>query len=157
MRVLGIDPGSRRTGFGIIKMSGNKSNYITSGIIKITAKELPERLHTIYQQVSHVVSEFKPDVLAIEQVFVHKNANSALKLGHARGAAICAALNQEVPVFEYAARQIKQAVVGYGAADKQQVQRMITMLLSLTGLPSEDAADALAVALCHSHTRAVIR
>ncbi|WP_017445955.1 crossover junction endodeoxyribonuclease RuvC [Gayadomonas joobiniege] len=151
--ILGIDPGSRITGYGIIKQRGNKLEYIASGCIRMPAGDLADRLNIIYNGVSQLSQQYKPTEFAIEQVFVAHNAGSALKLGQARGAAIVAATQANLPVAEYSARQIKQAVVGKGAADKSQVQHMVTSLLELSGRPQADAADALAVAVCHAHTR----
>lgn len=151
-RILGIDPGSRITGYGVIEISGQKSVHIASGCIKSGKGELPERLQIIFNEVSKVVREFQPDQMAVEQVFMHRNADSALKLGQARGAAICACTAGELTVSEYSPRQIKQAIVGKGSADKLQVQHMVKVLLGLSSELQEDAADALAVALCHGHT-----
>jgi crossover junction endodeoxyribonuclease RuvC len=152
MIILGIDPGSRLTGYGIIKKVGSKTDYIASGCIRLSVASIPERLQQIHSGISQIISQYNPDEFAIEQVFMAKNPDSALKLGQARGAAIVAATNQQLPVAEYSARQIKQSVVGKGAADKHQVQHMVCQLLSLTKKPQADAADALAVALCHLHT-----
>lgn len=151
--ILGIDPGSRKTGFGIINYVAGRSEYLTSGVIRLPAGELPERLKVIYASVTELILLHCPDQLAIEQVFMAKSAGSALKLGQARGAAIVACVAQELAVAEYSARQIKQAVVGTGAADKSQVQHMVKVLLKLPAEPQEDAADALAAALCHAHTQ----
>jgi crossover junction endodeoxyribonuclease RuvC len=151
--ILGIDPGSRKTGFGIISYVSGRSEYVTSGVIKLPGGELPERLKIIYTSVTELVDLHCPQELAIEQVFMAKNAGSALKLGQARGAAIVACVARDMEVAEYSARQIKQAVVGTGAADKSQVQHMVKVLLKLPAEPAEDAADALAAALCHAHTR----
>jgi len=150
--ILGIDPGSRKTGFGIISHVAGRSEYVTSGVIRLPDAELPERLRIIYESVSDLVERHCPQELAVEQVFMARSAGSALKLGQARGAAIVACAIRGMPVAEYSARQIKQAVVGTGAADKEQVQHMVKTLLKLAGAPSEDAADALAAALCHAHT-----
>lgn len=150
-RILGIDPGSRITGYGIIEESLQGSRYVTSGSIRVQSDNLPERLKQIYAGVSEIVEQFQPEQMAIEQVFMHKNADSALKLGQARGAAICAAQSGGLPVFEYAARQIKQALVGKGNAQKDQVQHMVKILLSITGTLQVDAGDALGVCLCHAH------
>ena len=152
MRILGIDPGSRITGFGVIEIVEGKISYVTSGCIRVQGKALPERLKSIFNSVSEIVSDYRPDQLAIEQVFVKNNVDSALKLGQARGAAICAAVTREVEVFEYTPTQIKKAIVGKGHADKAQMQFMVRAILKLPGLPQEDAADALACALCHRHT-----
>ncbi len=151
--ILGIDPGSRKTGFGIINYVSGRSEYLTSGVIRLPAGDLPERLRVIYASVTELVLLHCPDQLAIEQVFMARSAGSALKLGHARGAAIVACVAQDMAVAEYSARQIKQAVVGTGAADKSQVQHMVKVLLKLPAEPQEDAADALAAALCHAHTQ----
>ena len=150
--ILGIDPGSRVTGFGVISQVNGKIYYVASGCIRMTTKDFPERLHKIYQGIDQLIKLHKPDQVSIEQVFMAKNPDSALKLGHARGAAMVAAVNQRLPIHEYSARQIKQAVVGKGGADKQQVQHMVTVLLKLDQSPQADAADALAAALCHSYT-----
>ncbi len=150
--ILGIDPGSRVTGYGVIHQRGRQLIYLGSGCIRTTQKDLPSRLKQIYAGVSEIILQFKPDVFAIEQVFMAKNADSALKLGQARGSAIVAAVNADLPVYEYAARLIKQAVVGTGAADKAQVQHMVQQMLSLSAKPQSDAADALGVAICHANT-----
>lgn len=125
--------------------------YIASGCIRVQSDNFPERLKQIFDGVTEIIALYKPQQMAIEQVFMHKNADSALKLGQARGAAICAGTNQALPVFEYAARQVKQALVGTGSAEKQQVQHMVKILLSIQGDMQIDASDALAVSLCHSH------
>lgn len=152
-RILAIDPGSRVTGFGVIDVVNGKSRYISSGCIRLPDENLPLRLKRIFECVSQVIEEFSPQEFAIEEVFLAKNANSALKLGQARGAAIVAAAMADLPVFEYAARRVKQSVVGSGNADKSQVQAMVQLLMSLESTPQADAADALAIALCHSNTR----
>lgn len=152
-RILGIDPGSRKTGFGVIERIGGKVAYITSGVIRVPEGSLPERLKVIFDAITQIVQQQSPDVVAVEQIFMAKNASSALKLGQARGAAITAAVVQDLPVYEYEARKVKQSVVGTGAADKAQVQHMVKALLRLPGTPQEDAADALAVALCHANTQ----
>lgn len=151
--ILGIDPGSVKTGFGLINAVGDKIEYVSSGVIRLPKAELPERLAVIYQNLSEIINLHCPQQVAIEQVFMAKNAGSALKLGQARGAAIVAAVNQQLPVSEYSARQIKQAVVGTGAAEKAQVQMMVAHILKLSDTPQEDAADALACALCHAHSQ----
>ncbi len=153
MIILGIDPGSRITGYGVINAIGSKNEYIASGCIRMQDGSLAERLNQIFAGVTQVIEMYCPQEFAIEQVFMSKNADSALKLGQARGAAMVAATQQDIEVFEYAARKVKQAVVGNGAADKSQVQHMIARILKLPGLPQEDAADALAIAVCHAHTR----
>ncbi|ORU92869.1 MAG: crossover junction endodeoxyribonuclease RuvC [Cycloclasticus sp. symbiont of Bathymodiolus heckerae] len=152
MRILGIDPGSRVTGYGVIEVTGRTVKYVDSGCIRTGGGALPDRLKKIYQGVQEISQHYQPQEMAIEQVFMGKNADSALKLGQARAAAICAIFEQDVQVFEYAARQIKQALVGKGSADKTQVQHMVKILLKLQGDPQMDASDALAVALCHFHT-----
>lgn len=152
--VLGVDPGSRKTGFGIVQAVSGKLAYVASGVIRIpTDLSLPERLQVIFSNLTEVIEEYQPSEFAIESVFMSKSAGSALKLGQARGAAIVAATTQQLPVSEYEARKIKQSVVGTGAADKHQVQHMVTSLLCLSQSPQEDAADALAVALCHINTQ----
>jgi crossover junction endodeoxyribonuclease RuvC len=150
-RILGIDPGSLATGYGIIDHEGQQLTYVASGCIRTRGESLAERLGIIFAGVNAIINEFLPQEMAIEQVFMNKNADSALKLGQARGAAICAGVHCHLPVDEYAARQIKQAVVGKGSATKDQVQHMICVLLSLPGKPQSDAADALGVAVCHVH------
>lgn len=152
--ILGIDPGSRKTGFGLIEITGGRANYVTSGVIRVPDTSLAERLKVIFDSVTQLTGQYVPDQLAIEEVFMGKNASSALKLGQARGAAITAAAVAGVPVFEYATRTVKQSVVGQGGADKIQVQHMVKALLRLPATPQEDAADALAVALCHANTQA---
>lgn len=151
--LLGIDPGSRITGYGVIAIRGNKAEYLGSGCIRVMDESLPKRLKNVFDGVSEIIKQFKPTEFAIEQVFMAKNPDSALKLGQARGAAIVAATCVDLPVYEYSARQIKQSVVGKGNADKTQVQHMVTYLLKLAKTPQADAADALAVALCHLHTQ----
>lgn len=149
--ILGIDPGSRITGFGVISMNGRNMAYVASGCIRIKDGILSDRLNQIFDCISQVVQEYKPTEAAIEQVFMSKNADSALKLGQARGAAMVAMAQHALVVAEYSARQIKQAVVGTGGADKSQVQHMVTGLLGLSQSPQADAADGLAVAICHGH------
>jgi len=150
-RILGIDPGSRLTGFGVLDFRGDTPSYVASGTVKSMDGAFADRLRQIFNSVGDIVQEFEPDIVVIESVFMHKNAGSALKLGHARSAAICATFNYGVEVFEYAPREIKQAVVGTGAATKEQVQHMVMSILSLGGTPAPDAADALAAALCHGN------
>jgi crossover junction endodeoxyribonuclease RuvC len=153
IRILGIDPGSRVTGFGVIDVAGSRVTYVASGCVRTADGSLPERLKTIFEGISEVVRSYQPLEMAIENVFMQKNAASALKLGQARGAAICAVVTQAIDVHEYSPTQIKQAVVGRGHADKTQVQHMVTALLKLPEIPQADAADALACAICHSNTR----
>ena len=148
-RILGIDPGSRLTGFGVVDFDGDKALYVASGTVKSVDGAFADRLRQIFESVGDIVDEFRPDIVAIESVFMHKNAGSALKLGHARSAAICATFAHGVEIHEYAPREIKQAVVGTGAATKEQVQHMVVSILTLDGMPAVDAADALATALCH--------
>lgn len=156
-RILGIDPGSRVTGYGIIDQDGRHMAYVASGCIRASGESLPERLGVIFAGVNAIIHEFLPEEMAIEQVFMNKNADSALKLGQARGAAICASVHSKLPVDEYAARAIKQAVVGKGGATKEQVQHMVCVLLSLSKKPQSDAADALGVAVCHGHHSQTLR
>lgn len=152
--ILGIDPGSQKTGFGIISTQNGKHSYITSGVIRLPRGALPLRLKIIAESIQELVERHGPTELSVEQVFLAKSADAALKLGQARGAAIVPCITRGMAVSEYSARQIKQSVVGTGAADKKQVQHMVRVLLNLSGTPQEDAADALAAALCHAHTRA---
>ncbi len=151
-RILGIDPGSRITGYGVIDSDGMHSRHVASGCIRVSDQAWPERLGGIFQGVLAVVQEYQPWEVAVEQVFFARNPSSALKLGQARGAAICAALSLGVLVHEYSPKSVKQAVVGTGGADKVQVQHMMKVILSLQEDPSVDQADALAVAVCHAHT-----
>lgn len=152
--ILGIDPGSRKTGYGIISHVSGVSQYVASGVIRMQETlALPERLKIIFDGVCEIIETYNPNEMAIEQVFMAKNASSALKLGQARGAAIVAGVSHNLPVGEYEARKVKQSVVGNGAADKLQVQHMVKTLLKLSQSPQEDAADALAVALCHANTQ----
>jgi crossover junction endodeoxyribonuclease RuvC len=152
MKILGVDPGLRTTGFGIIDKQGNKLTYIVSGTIKTPDADLPQRLKTILSGVAEIIAQYAPDCAAIEKVFVNVNPQSTLLLGQARGAAICALVGADLAVAEYTALQVKQAVVGHGKAHKQQVQDMVQRLLLLSGMPSTDAADALGVAICHAHS-----
>lgn len=156
IRVLGIDPGFRVTGYGVVDTNGQESRHIASGVIHLARIESGAgRLERIFAAVSEIVEAYQPVELAVERVFVHKNVDSALKLGQARAAAICASFGRNIPVFEYAAREVKQAIVGRGSAGKEQVQHMVRILLAVNAaidLP-EDAADALGIALCHAHTR----
>lgn len=157
LRILGIDPGSRLTGFGVVDCVADKTSYVASGSVNSIKGAFPERLKMIFRSIAEIVTEYRPDVVAVESVFMHRNPSSALKLGHARAAAICATFELEVEVFEYAPREIKQAIVGTGAATKEQIQHMIRQLLKLEGDPSPDAADALAAALCHANQRRLSR
>jgi crossover junction endodeoxyribonuclease RuvC len=152
MRILGIDPGSRITGFGVVQVLRNgKLQYIASGCVRIPAGALAGRLKTVYDGVMEVIQTYQPTILAAERVFLARNADSALKLGQARGVALCAGINHGLPINEYSAREIKLAVVGRGGADKVQVQHMVRTLLDLDRAPPADAADALACAICHAH------
>ncbi|MGE0557464.1 MAG: crossover junction endodeoxyribonuclease RuvC [Burkholderiales bacterium] len=151
MRILGIDPGLRVTGFGVIEQIGQHLAYITSGCVRSGEGELPERIRVLLEGLQEVIAEYRPQCVAVEQVFVNVNPKSTLLLGQARGAAICAAVGSALPVSEYTALQVKQAVVGAGKASKEQVQSMVRRLLQLPGDPSPDAADALACAICHAH------
>jgi crossover junction endodeoxyribonuclease RuvC len=151
VRILGIDPGLRVTGFGLIQRAGQQLAYLTSGVVRTPAGELPDRLKAILESLGEVIAQHSPDQVAVEKVFVNVNPQSTLLLGQARGAAICAAVSRGLPVSEYTALQVKQAVVGNGHAAKEQVQEMVRRLLALPGDPSADAADALACAICHAH------
>ncbi len=151
MKILGIDPGSRLTGYGIIDFFPSGYRYVTSGTLKITGDNFPQKLKQIFDGILQVTNEYQPEQMAIEQVFMSKNADSALKLGQARGAAICAVQMHDIPVFEYAARQVKQTIVGKGGADKIQVQQMVKILLNIQGNMQIDASDALGIAICHAH------
>lgn len=149
--ILGIDPGSRTTGYGVINHASGRSSYVASGCIRVTGDSLADKLGLIFNAVSQLIDQFNPTEFAIEEVFMARNADSALKLGQARGAAIVAASTAELPVFEYAARKVKQALVGKGSADKVQIQHMVVNMLKLSSSPQADAADALAIALCHAN------
>ncbi|QRN04148.1 crossover junction endodeoxyribonuclease RuvC [Legionella sp. MW5194] len=151
--ILGIDPGSRVTGYGIIREEKRRITYVDSGCIRTADGELSERLLEIFDGICQLMDHFSPDEVAIEQVFMHQNPNSALKLGHARGAAMVAAASHRVKINEYSPREVKQALVGYGGATKDQVKQMVIHLLMLNSSPQTDAADALAIAICHSHWR----
>jgi len=152
-RVLGLDPGSQRTGYGVIDCRAGTEHHIASGCIDVAGQDMVVRLQRIYAAVSALIAQHRPQMVAIERVFVHRNPDSALKLGQARGVALCAAASAGASVHEYAPRAIKIAVTGYGAAGKPQVAQMVCTLLKLEGSPGADAADALAVALCHVQTR----
>ena len=151
--ILGIDPGSRITGYGIIKEHNRKLQYVDSGCIRTSEGALSDRLLQIFNGICYLMENFSPNEAAIEQVFMHKNPSSALKLGHARGVAMVACASHRIVVSEYSARSVKQAVVGYGAAEKEQVSHMVVNILMLSSAPQQDAADALAIAICHSHMR----
>ena len=150
-RILGLDPGLRITGFGLVDQLGSQLRYVASGCIKTRDGELPGRLKTLLDGVREVIATYQPDVVAVEKVFVNVNPQSTLLLGQARGAVICGAVSCDLAVAEYTALQVKQSVVGYGKAAKEQVQHMVQRLLLLDAIPSTDAADALACAICHAH------
>src|SRR6201990_2726742 len=152
VRILGLDPGSRRTGFGVIECRGSDYKHVAHGCIAVAGLELAERLRRIFEALTVLISEHDPGEIAVERVFVNRNVESALKLGQARGAALCA-VPEEVPVFEYAPRAIKLALVGSGAAERAQVGHRIKTLLQLNEKIAPDASDALAIAVCHAHTR----
>ncbi|HNP35598.1 MAG TPA: crossover junction endodeoxyribonuclease RuvC [Woeseiaceae bacterium] len=152
-RILGIDPGSRLTGFGVLDFTGGSAAYVASGTVRSQQGDFPSRLRQIFESMAVVVEDYQPDIVAIESIFMHKNAASALKLGQARSAALCATFARNIEVHEYAPREIKLAVVGTGSASKEQVQHMVSSILGLAALPSADASDALAAALCHGHQR----
>ena len=151
--IIGIDPGSRVTGYGLVRSVGDRLEHVGHGCIRTAHPGQPERLREIYEGLGRVMEEFAPGEAAVEEVFMGRNAASALKLGQARGSAIVACISRGVPVAEYSARKVKQAVVGSGAAGKEQVQHMVKLLLGVEDAIAEDAADALAVAICHAHTR----
>ncbi len=153
VRILGLDPGSRVTGYGVVDAGQSGVRYVTSGCIRVGNGAMAGRLLEIHRHVTELVDTYTPAEIAIERVFMHRNPDSALKLGQARGAALCGACHTGAPVFEYAPRAIKQTVTGTGAAEKAQVQHMIKALLAVEGRIGSDAADALAIALCHAHHR----
>ena len=153
VRILGLDPGSLRTGYAVVETSVSGVTYVVSGAIRTEGKTFTERLREIFTEVDRLSNEFRPDEVAIESIFMHRNADSALKLGQARGAALSATFALRPRVFEYAPREVKLAVVGTGAAEKEQVQLMVKRLLNISGPLGADAADALAIALCHAHSR----
>ena len=148
--IIGIDPGSRRTGYGVIRLEGNRHVYLTSGYLDVASYPTCERLRQIFLGLQQIIQLHRPHEAAVEQVFMHENPNSALKLGQARGAAI---VSLDIPIAEYSARQVKKSVVGHGAANKEQVQYMVLRLLNIKSNLQPDAADALAVALCHAQAR----
>ena len=155
-RILGIDPGSRITGYGIIESDGRSSRHLASGCIRTQGDDFNARLGQIFEGIRGLIEAERPDQVAVEQVFVAKNAGSALKLGHARGAAITAAVTLALPVYEYSPREVKQALVGSGAAEKEQVQHMVRLILSLKGKMGLDESDALGIALCHAHSHSTL-
>jgi crossover junction endodeoxyribonuclease RuvC len=153
MRILGIDPGSKATGYGFIEQQGNRLIHLDNGAIFTQSQDpLAVRLQRIYKELCTLIEKYQPEAVAIEQVFMARNPASALKLGHARGIALLAGINAGLTVAEYSALQVKSAVVGYGRAGKNQVQHMTKVLLNLPEIAQEDAADALAVAICHAHS-----
>ncbi len=156
MRILGVDPGSRVTGYGVLECGAGRTVYVASGCVRVTGERLEEKLLCIFQGLTQVIQMYRPDEAAIEQVFMARNPDSALKLGQARGVAVLALAHASLSVAEYSARKVKQAVVGKGAAEKSQVQHMVQRLLQLPAPPQADAADALAVAICHLHSRQVL-
>lgn len=151
MKILGLDPGLRITGYGVIEQAGQRLEYQASGVVRTETGELPLRLAILFNGVREMIEQFKPEVAVVEKVFVNVNPQSTLLLGQARGAIIAALTYMGLPVFEYTALQVKQAVVGHGHADKVQVQHMVKRLLKLPSEPTADAADALACAICHAH------
>ncbi len=153
VRIMGIDPGSVVTGIGVIDAGGGSVRHVHHATIKVGGDAFPLRLRSIFERVTGAIEEFRPDEVAVEQVFVSRNASSALKLGQARGAAICAALAMHCEIAEYSARSVKQAIVGRGGADKRQIQHMVGVLLGLARALEADAADALGIAICHAHHR----
>ena len=150
-RILGVDPGSRKTGFGIIELQGKQIKHVINGRLLVGDGDFPDRLKQIFDGLTDLIQRYQPEIMAVEKVFLHKNADSALKLGQARGAAICAGVSQNLIVHEYSATQIKKAVVGNGHAKKDQVQYMMSVMLQLAEPPAEDAADALACAITHAN------
>jgi crossover junction endodeoxyribonuclease RuvC len=156
-RIIGIDPGSRLTGYGVVDVGRSGLCYTASGCIRTTSGTFSERLAEIYQGICELIDLHEPQVLAIEEVFLARNPDSALKLGQARGVAIAAAVAHGLPIHEYAARKVKQGLVGSGRATKEQVQHMVRVILGLPGEPQADAADALAIAICHVNTHGLDR
>lgn len=144
-------------GYGVIESAQSKLHYVASGCIRVTEDTLAQRLQQIFTGVREVIAQFQPEVISIEEAFMGKNANSAIKLGQARGVAIVAASQDGLSVYEYSPREVKQAVVGYGAAEKTQVQQMVKVLLKLSGVPQSDAADALGIAICHANTQKYLK
>lgn len=155
--ILGIDPGSRITGFGLIEMRGQQYQYTNAGCIRVGDGEISQRLFKIHEKLCEIIEEYRPQEIAIEQIFTKINHQAALKLGQARGVALLTAAKYAIPIYEYTARHVKKSVVGYGAADKNQVQHMIRAILKLKQTPSADAADALAIAICHAHSPLPLR
>jgi crossover junction endodeoxyribonuclease RuvC len=154
LRILGLDPGSQATGYGVIDWGAGRASFVASGTIRTRGEIFPARLREIFDGVQRLMQEYAPDEVAVERVFMHRNADSALKLGQARGAALCAAFGSSPAIYEYAPREVKLAVVGQGGAEKRQVQLMVRTLLRLEGELGADAADAIGLALCHAYSRA---
>lgn len=154
-RILGVDPGSRTTGFAVIDTDGRNSRRVASGTLRVGERPWPERLGSIFDGIAAIVSEHRPQDMAVEQLIFARDPTAALKIGQARGAALCAGLKSGVRVYEYSPKTVKLAVVGAGGADKRQVQHMVRALLTLAEVPAEDEADALAIALCHAHSMGV--
>jgi len=152
-RILGIDPGFQNTGWGVVDFEGNRLHRVGHGVIRVSGEDVGAKLGMVFAKLREILEEFKPAEMAIERVFVHKNADSALKLGQARGAAITACADRGMAVFEYTPNQVKLAIVGRGHAGKEQVQHMVKVLLCLAEVPQVDASDALAIAICHGHSR----
>ena len=156
MRIIGIDPGSIKTGYGVIDYNGSSTSYVTSGVIDAKKDSFNNRLKIIFESLAEIIREHKPDQMAVETVFVHKNASSALKLGHARAAAICASFESNINIFEYSPREVKLSTVGTGKAEKEQVMEMVKLILSIKQVKLNlDESDALAVGICHAHTQSI--
>ncbi len=155
LRILGVDPGSRITGYGLIEVTGSRQRCVAYDVIKLPEQPLEQRLLLVLTRLRALIAEHRPDEVAMEEVFVRRNVASALVLGQARGAALCAVAEAGLPLHEYAPASIKLAVAGSGRAEKAQIQHMVRVLLNLPAAPAEDAADALACALCHAHGRAL--
>lgn len=154
-RILGVDPGSRTTGFGVIDSDGQRSRWVASGTLRVAHYPWPDRLQHIFDGLAAILAEHRPHEMAVEQLIFARDPKAALKIGQARGAALCAGLKAGVSVHEYSPKSVKLAVVGTGGADKSQVQQMVRVLLTLPELPAEDEADALAIALCHAHSMGI--
>lgn len=154
MRVIGVDPGTAITGWGIVEGDGNDLHRVAGGVITTSAgTPLPERLQVIYRELTDIVNQWQPSTAAIEELFFSKNAKTALAVGHGRGVAMLALANANLPIAEYKPLEVKQAITGHGGADKKQIQQMVKLLLALDDIPRpDDAADALAIAICHSHS-----
>ena len=156
MRIIGIDPGSIKTGYGVIDSNGSNTSYVASGVIDAKKDSFNNRLKIIFESLAKIIKEHKPDQMAVETVFVHKNASSALKLGHARAAAICASFESSINIFEYSPREVKLSTVGTGKAEKEQVMEMVKLILSIKQVKLKiDESDALAVGICHAHSQSM--